>query len=207
MILRRPPASVMPPLPPITRALMFICAGIYFAITLLNLPIDTLALWPLSTGRFWPWQVVTYGFLHVDMLHLFFNTLGLWMFGSEIERLWGDRRYIQFLLASVVSAAGVQLVWSAMIGSGVPTIGASGALFGVLLAFGMLFPNRTVMLLIPPIPMKAKVLVAVYGALELLAGLSGRTGIAHFAHLGGMLGGFLMIRYWRGQAPFRRRRR
>jgi membrane associated rhomboid family serine protease len=207
MILRRPPASVMPPLPPITRALMFICAGIYFAITLLNLPIDTLALWPLSTGRFWPWQVVTYGFLHVDMLHLFFNMLGLWMFGSEIERLWGDRRYIQFLLASVVSAAGVQLVWSAMIGSGVPTIGASGALFGVLLAFGMLFPNRTVMLLIPPIPMKAKVLVAVYGALELLAGLSGRTGIAHFAHLGGMLGGFLMIRYWRGQAPFRRRRR
>jgi membrane associated rhomboid family serine protease len=197
----------MPPLPPITRALMFICAGIYFAITLLNLPIDTLALWPLSTGRFWPWQVVTYGFLHVDMLHLFFNMLGLWMFGSEIERLWGDRRYIQFLLASVVSAAGVQLVWSAMIGSGVPTIGASGALFGVLLAFGMLFPNRTVMLLIPPIPMKAKVLVAVYGALELLAGLSGRTGIAHFAHLGGMLGGFLMIRYWRGQAPFRRRRR
>jgi membrane associated rhomboid family serine protease len=207
MILRRPPASVMPPLPPITRALMFICAGVYFAITLLNLPIDTLALWPLSTGRFWPWQVVTYGFLHVDMLHLFFNMLGLWMFGSEIERLWGDRRYIQFLLASVVSAAGVQLVWSAMIGSGVPTIGASGALFGVLLAFGMLFPNRTVMLLIPPIPMKAKVLVAVYGALELLAGLSGRTGIAHFAHLGGMLGGFLMIRYWRGQAPFRRRRR
>jgi membrane associated rhomboid family serine protease len=197
----------MPPLPPITRALMFICAGVYFAITLLNLPIDTLALWPLSTGRFWPWQVVTYGFLHVDMLHLFFNMLGLWMFGSEIERLWGDRRYIQFLLASVVSAAGVQLVWSAMIGSGVPTIGASGALFGVLLAFGMLFPNRTVMLLIPPIPMKAKVLVAVYGALELLAGLSGRTGIAHFAHLGGMLGGFLMIRYWRGQAPFRRRRR
>jgi membrane associated rhomboid family serine protease len=207
MILRRPPASVMPPLPPITRALMFICAGIYFALTLLYLPIDTLALWPLSTGRFWPWQVVTYGFLHVDMLHLFFNMLGLWMFGSEIERLWGDRRYIQFLLASVVSAAGVQLVWSAMIGSGVPTIGASGALFGVLLAFGMLFPNRTVMLLIPPIPMKAKVLVAVYGALELLAGLSGRTGIAHFAHLGGMLGGFLMIRYWRGQAPFRRRRR
>jgi membrane associated rhomboid family serine protease len=207
MILRCLPAALMPPLPPITRALMFICAGIFFAINLLSLPFDTLALWPLATGRFWPWQVVTYGFLHVDMLHLFFNMLGLWMFGSEIERLWGDRRYIQFLLASVVSAALVQLLWSAMIGSGVPTIGASGALFGVLLAFGMLFPNRTVMLLIPPIPMKAKVLVAVYGALELLAGLSGRTGIAHFAHLGGMLGGFLMIRYWRGQAPFRRRRR
>jgi membrane associated rhomboid family serine protease len=207
MILRRLLEHAMPPLPPITRALMFICAGVYFAIALFNVPIDALALWPLSTDRFWPWQVVTYGFLHADMLHLFFNMLGLWMFGSEIERLWGDRRYMQFLLASVVSAALVQLVWSAMIGSRVPTIGASGALFGVLLAFGMLFPNRTVMLLIPPIPMKAKVLVAVYGALELFAGLSGRTGIAHFAHLGGMLGGFLMIRYWRGQAPFRRRRR
>jgi membrane associated rhomboid family serine protease len=197
----------MPPLPPITRALMFICAGIYFAINLLNLPFDTLALWPLSTDRFWPWQLVTYGFLHVDLLHLFFNMLGLWMFGSEIERLWGDRRYMQFLLASMVSAALVQLLWSAMIGSRSPTIGASGALFGVLLAFGMLFPNRTVMLLIPPIPMKAKVLVAIYGALELFSGLTGRTGIAHFAHLGGMLGGFLMIRYWRGQLPFRRRRR
>jgi membrane associated rhomboid family serine protease len=197
----------MPPLPPITRALMFICAGIYFAIKLLQLPFDTLALWPLSTDRFWPWQLVTYGFLHVDMLHLFFNMLGLWMFGSEIERLWGDRRYIQFLLASAVSAALVQLLWSAMIGSRAPTIGASGALFGVLLAFGMLFPNRTVILLIPPIPMKAKMLVAIYGALELFSGLFGPTGIAHFAHLGGMLGGFLMIRYWRGQLPFRRRRR
>jgi membrane associated rhomboid family serine protease len=207
MIRRCPTALPMPPLPPITRALMFICAGIYFAINLLNLPFDTLALWPLSTDRFWPWQLVTYGFLHVDLLHLFFNMLGLWMFGSEIERLWGDRRYIQFLLASMVSAALVQLLWSAMIGSRSPTIGASGALFGVLLAFGMLFPNRTVMLLIPPIPMKAKVLVAIYGALELFSGLTGRTGIAHFAHLGGMLGGFLMIRYWRGQLPFRRRRR
>jgi membrane associated rhomboid family serine protease len=197
----------MPPLPPVTKALMFICAGIYFAINLLSVPIDLLALWPLATGHFWPWQVVTYAFLHVDMLHLFFNMLGLWMFGSEIERLWGQRRYIQYLLAGAISAALVQLAWNAVIGARVPTIGASGALFAVLLAFGMLFPNRTVMLLIPPIPMKAKVLVAVYGALELIAGLTGRTGIAHFAHLGGMLGGFLMIRYWRGQAPFSRRRR
>jgi membrane associated rhomboid family serine protease len=197
----------MLPLPPVTRALIFVCAGVFLAINLLGLPIDTLALWPPATGRFWPWQLVTYAFLHIEALHLFFNMLGLWMFGSEIERLWGERRYIQFLLASVVSAALVQLVWTALIGTYVPTIGASGALFGVLLAFGMLFPNRTVMLLIPPIPMKARTLVIVYGAIELFSGLSGRTGIAHFAHLGGMLGGFLMIRYWRGQPPFRRRRR
>jgi membrane associated rhomboid family serine protease len=198
----------MPPLPPVTKAFMLACTAVFCAQLLLGRWLEALfALWPLASGNFMPWQVLSYAFLHGDIAHLFFNMLGLWMFGSEIERLWGDRRYIQFLLASMVSAALVQLVWSAMIDSRAPTIGASGALFGVLLAFGMLFPNRTVMLLIPPIPMKAKVLVAIYGALELFAGLSGRTGIAHFAHLGGMLGGFLMIRYWRGQLPFRRRRR
>ena len=95
----------------------------------------------------------------------------------------------------------------ALIGSSAPTVGASGALYGLLLAFGMLFPNRTIQLLIPPIPMKAKVYVAIFGGLELLMGLGGPSGVAHFAHLGGMLGGFLMIRYWRGQAPFPRRRR
>ena len=89
----------------------------------------------------------------------------------------------------------------------VPTVGASGALFGLLLAFGMLFPNRIIVPLIPPIPMKARTFVIVFGVIELLFGLSGRSGVAHFAHLGGMLGGFLMIRYWRGQAPFGSRRR
>ena len=86
-------------------------------------------------------------------------------------------------------------------------MGASGALYGLLLAFGMLFPNRTVMLLIPPIPMKARTFVIVFGTIELVLGLYGRSGVAHFAHLGGMLGGFLMIRYWRGQAPFGASRR
>jgi membrane associated rhomboid family serine protease len=197
----------MPPLPPVTKALMLIAVGMFFADLLMPALRVLLALWPLATGYFWPWQVVTYAFLHADVLHLFFNMFGLWMFGAEIERLWGDKRYIQFLVASVLSAALVQLAWSAAIGSRIPTVGASGALFGLLLAFGMLFPNRTIMPLFPPIPMKAKVFVAVFGALELLLGLSGRSGIAHFAHLGGMLGGFLMIRYWRGQAPFGRRRR
>jgi membrane associated rhomboid family serine protease len=89
----------------------------------------------------------------------------------------------------------------------VPTVGASGALFGLLLAFGMLFPNRIIVPLIPPIPMKARTFVIVFGVLELVLGLYGRSGVAHFAHLGGMLGGFLMIRFWRGQAPFGSRRR
>ena len=144
--------------------------------------------------------------MHGDMLHLFFNMLALWMFGAEIERLWGARRYIHFLLASALAAAAVQLLWTLMIGSRAPTVGASGATFGLLLAFGMMFPNRTIMPLFPPIPMKAKYFVALFGALELIFGVTGGSGIAHFAHLGGMLGGFLMIRYWRGQAPFGRRR-
>jgi membrane associated rhomboid family serine protease len=198
----------MPFLPPVTKILMLVCVGMYALAVLLRPTLELLfALWPLASGMFWPWQIVTYAFLHGDPFHLFFNMFGLWMFGAEIEHLWGQRRYLQFLLASVLAAALVQLVWTAVIGSRVPTVGASGALFGLLLAFAMLFPNRTIMPLFPPIPMKAKVFVAVFGALELLLGLQGRSGIAHFAHLGGMLGGFLMIRYWRGQLPFGRRRR
>jgi membrane associated rhomboid family serine protease len=196
----------MPSLPPVTKALILICVGIFCAQFLLPNVLEAwFALWPLQSGRFMPWQLVSYSFLHGDPTHLFFNMLALWMFGSEIERLWGTKRYMQFLLASALSAAAVQLLWTALMGSRAPTVGASGATFGLLLAFGMLFPNRTIMPLFPPIPMKAKVFVAIFGTLELVLGVTGRSGIAHFAHLGGMLGGFLMIRYWRGQAPFWRR--
>ncbi len=201
----------MPPIPPVTRTLLIACVAIFFAGALLPSvfrPLEMmLALWPLQSGLFLPWQVVTYGFLHGDGFHLFFNMFGLWMFGSEIERLWGQRRYLQFLLASLLTAAAAQLLVTFLMGSRLPTVGASGALYGLLLAFGMMFPNRTIVPLFPPIPMKAKTFVIVFGALELVLGLSGRSGVAHFAHLGGMLGGFLMIRYWRGQPPFGGRRR
>ena len=160
------------------------------------------ALYPLGSGNFWPWQLVSYGFLHGDMMHLFFNMLGLWMFGSELERLWGRNRYLQMLLASVITAALVQLIFTMLTGSRAPTVGASGALFGLLLSFGMLFPDRIIMPLFPPIPMKARTFVMVFGGLELLFGLSGRSGVAHFAHLGGMLGAWLMISWWRGKLPF-----
>ncbi len=166
-------------------------------------PLDRIfALWPLSSGNFAPWQVLSYAFLHGDMTHLFFNMLGLWMFGSELERLWGQRRYLHMLLAGALAAAAVQMLFTLLVSSRAPTVGASGALFALLLAFGMLFPNRVIMPLFPPIPMKARTFVAVFGGLELLFGLLGRDGVAHFAHLGGMAGAFLMIRYWRGQSPF-----
>ena len=195
----------MPPIPPLTQALMLICTAVFCVDQFVRLEI-LFALWPLQSGLFWPWQLVSYGFLHGSILHLFFNMFGLWMFGSELERRWGRNRYAQFLLASLLAAAATQLLVTGLSGSNVPTVGASGALFGLLLAFGMLFPNRIIVPLIPPIPMKARTFVIVFGVLELVLGLYGRSGIAHFAHLGGMLGGFLMIRWWRGQAPFGRRR-
>ena len=197
----------MPPMPPITQALLIANVAIFVLDQLLlgGMLSQWFALWPLGPN-FAPYQVVSYAFLHGSMMHLFFNMLGLWMFGSELERVWGGKRYLQFYAASLLAAAGMQLVVNMLIGSPYPTVGASGALFGMLLAFGMMFPNRTIMPLFPPIPMKAKTFVVVFGALELLLGVTGtQSGVAHFAHLGGMLGGWLMIRYWRGQSPFGRR--
>lgn len=195
----------MPPLPPVTQALLLVNTGVFCLQFLFGFWVERLfALWPIGAG-FMPWQLLTYAFLHGSMGHLFFNMLGLWMFGSELERVWGRNRFIQFYLASVLTAAVTQLLMLLVLGSVVPTVGASGGLYGLLLAFGMLFPNRTIMPLFPPIPMKAKVFVAVFGGIELFFGVFGSaSGVAHFAHLGGMLGGWLMIRYWRGQLPFRR---
>lgn len=196
----------MPALPPITQALLLINVALFAVDVLLGGVLSALfALWPVDSGRFMPWQLVSYGFLHGSIGHLFFNMLGLWMFGAELERIWGGKRYLQFYFACILTAALTQLLVG-LIAGGAPTVGASGALFGLLMAFGMMFPNRIIMPLFPPIPMKAKIFVAVFGGLELLFGVTGtQSGVAHFAHLGGMLGGFLMIRYWRGQAPFGRR--
>jgi membrane associated rhomboid family serine protease len=196
----------MPPIPPLTKSLMLACTAIFCLQAFLSLD-RWLALWPLGSGLFMPWQVVSYAFLHGGMGHLFFNMLGLWMFGAELERLWGQRRYWQFLLAGALAAAAAQLLVTALTGSMTPTVGASGSLFALLLAYGMLFPNRMIVPLFPPIPMKARTFVIIFGALELALGLYDSGSVAHFAHLGGMVGGFLMIRYWRRQPPFGSRRR
>jgi membrane associated rhomboid family serine protease len=202
----------MPPIPPITKWLLIVNVAVFFIADLLQQTAiggsvrGLFALWPIGHG-FLPWQVVTYAFLHGDFLHLLFNMFGLWTFGSELERLWGEKRFVQFYTASVLTAALTQLVITGITGSPHPTIGASGGIYGLLLGFGMMFPNRQIMLLLPPIPMKAKTYVWVFGALELWMGVRLADGVAHFAHLGGMLGAFLLIRYWRGQPPFRGRRR
>jgi membrane associated rhomboid family serine protease len=158
------------------------------------------ALWPLGSPRpdFQIWQLLSYGFLHGGLGHIFFNMFGLWMFGRDIEQALGARRFAIYYLTCVAGAAVVQLIVAALQGGIYPTVGASGGVFGLLLAYAMFFPNRTVMLLIPPIPMRARNFVLLYGLLELYLGVSGRTpGVANFAHLGGMLFGFILLRHWR----------
>ncbi|MGV3492679.1 MAG: rhomboid family intramembrane serine protease [Ramlibacter sp.] len=165
-----------------------------------------LALWPLESGRFAPWQLVSYSFLHGGLAHLAFNMFGLWMFGAELEQVWGPRRFATFYFCSVLAAAVTQMAVSQFSGSTVPTVGASGGLFGLLVGFAIVFPQRRITPLFPPIPMPAPVFVALYGGIELLLGVTGSaSGIAHFAHLGGIAGGWLVLRYWRGLPPFSRR--
>lgn len=159
-----------------------------------------LALWPVQSAlaEFYPWQLVTYGFLHGNTMHLMFNMFTLWMFGRELELIMGQRRFLTYYMVCVVGAGIVQLIVTGLAGSPYPVVGASGGVFGLLLAFGMAFPNRMILLLIPPIPMKAKYMVILFGLLELYLGLSGRSpGVANFAHLGGMLFGFLLIQKWK----------
>lgn len=184
--------------------------------------IETFALWPMGTPRyvdgiiglqevprFELWQLVTYSFLHGNLLHLFFNMFALWMFGSLIETVWGSRRFLYYYFTCVIGAALVQLVVASAQAQGIyPTIGASGGVFGILLAFGLRFPNQYILLLIPPVPIKAKWFVLIYGAIELYLGITGtQAGVAHFAHLGGMLAGLLLILYWRGRLPWKPRHR
>lgn len=160
------------------------------------------ALWPYGVpgSPFAPWQLLTYGFLHGGIGHIFFNMLGLWMFGSQIENLMGSQRFIIYYLTCVIGAGIVQLLVGYGSGEIYPTVGASGGIFGILLAYGLSFPNRTVLLLIPPIPMKAKYFVILFGLLSLFMGISGAgPGVAHFAHLGGMLFGFGLLQYWKQQ--------
>ncbi len=208
-------------IPPSTQALIIVNVLVYLLQLVTNDAVTRalsgpFGLWPLSTdfgatSHFQLWQLVTYAFLHDSrsIAHLFFNMLALFMFGSDIERMWGSRRYLTYYFVCVVSAAVAQLLVTGLSGgTPYPTIGASGGVFGLLLAFGMMFPRRMVVLLFPPIPMPAWLLVTLYGALELLLGITGtQAGVAHFAHLGGMAGGFLLIQYWRGRLPIKPGRR
>ncbi len=191
-------------MPPLIQALLITNVLVFVLLQMLGPAVTGwLALWPVATGLFAPWQLATYAFVHANLMHLAFNMFGLWMFGSELERVWGARRLGLFYAASVLAAALAQLVVTALMGSGAPTVGASGGLFGLLVGFAMVFPHRKIVPLLPPIPMPAWLFVTLYGLVELTLGVTGSaSGVAHFAHLGGLVGGWLVIRYWRGLLPF-----
>lgn len=190
-------------MPPVTGALLGANVLVFMLQLAGGLPlVEHFALWPPATSGprsgpgFELWQLVSYSFLHGSLLHLMFNMLALYTFGRDVERLFGSRWYLQFYFASVVAAALSHLVVTGSMGAPpFPTVGASGGVYGVLLAYGIYFPRRTVLLLFPPIPLPARVFVVLFAALELYFGVTGTaSGVAHFAHLGGMLGGWLMIR-------------
>ena len=180
---------------------LLIINGVVFALQQISprFLLINFALWPAgpSNSPFMPWQLVTYGFLHGNLMHIAFNMFALWMFGRELEVMMGPRRFLTYFFTCVIGAGIVQLIVAHFQGGLYPTVGASGGVFGILLAYGLAFPNRMIMLMFPPIPMKAKYFVLVFGLLELYLGISGNApGVANFAHLGGMLFGFLLLRYW-----------
>lgn len=156
--------------------------------------VTVFALWPLGTG-FMPWQLITHAFLHASIIHLAFNMYGLWIFGRELEHLLGRRLFLQLYFISILTAGITQLLFTYLTGNTYPTVGASGGVFGILLAYGMFFPNRILMLLFPPVALPARLFVIIFAGIELILGVTGTAaGVAHFAHLGGMVGGYLVIR-------------
>jgi membrane associated rhomboid family serine protease len=197
---------MFPPLPPATRALLLINVAVYLLQQVAGPFMEQwFALWPLGSGQFHAWQLITYGFMHDprSLAHIFFNMFALFMFGGALERYWGGRRMIFYYLVCVLSAALTQLAVEVVSGAGEQTIGASGGVFGVLLAFAWYFPRQRLFVIPIPIPIPAWLLVTVYGFLELFLGVTGREqSVAHFAHLGGMLGGALCILYWRARRRF-----
>ena len=192
-------------MPPATQALLIANVAVFMLqFTMGGSLIAWFALWPPVTGvsalpSFQPWQLVTYGFLHGGLAHIFFNMFALYMFGSDVERLFGSRFFLAYYLVSVIAAGVCHLVVSSWMGAApYPTVGASGGIYGLLLAFAVYFPHRRVLLIFLPIPMPARVFVAIFALVELAFGVTGtQSGVAHFAHLGGMAGGWLMIEYRR----------
>lgn len=197
---------------------------VMLVVTMLNRPLmyEKFALWFPASPFFEWWQPVTHMFMHSGFFHLFFNMYALYIFGSVLERVWGPKKFLLFYFVTGLGAAlvhtGVQwieyqsamdMLQSALQPAEsdimavrniifVPTVGASGAVYGVLLGFAMLYPDTILRLWFPPIALKAKWLVIIFGAIEIVLGITSTgAGIAHFAHLGGLIFGFILLMYWK----------
>ena len=160
------------------------------------------ALWPVSTPMFEPYQIFTSMFLHAPsfemFFHILFNMFALFMFGRVLENVWGPKKFLFYYLACGVGASAAHLLMQQLMGGFVPAVGASGAVMGIMVAFGYLFPNTELMIMPIPIPVKAKWVVIGYVLLDLFGGFGKIAGdnIAHFAHLGGALTGFIIVLIW-----------
>ena len=212
--------SILGSMPPVVKNLLIINILMY-AITALtgNWMYENFALFYFKSPFFKPFQLVTHMFMHGGFTHIFFNMYTLFIFGGVLERVWGSQKFLFYYFVTGIGAALLHLgvmyfqlqgyLADAQAGDlmatanirallTTPTVGASGAIYGLLLAYGMLFPNNIMQLIFPPVALKAKWFVLIFGALELLLGLSGRGGnVAHFAHLGGMIFGYFLILYWK----------
>jgi membrane associated rhomboid family serine protease len=206
----------MPQLPLITRILLIVNVLIFLAqMASGDVLLAHFALWPLGPHQpmrldndsvtmvgFEPWQLISYGFLHGGVPHIAFNMLALWMFGGPVENALGARRYTFYYFACVLGAAVAQLIVTHFFQPDdfYPTLGASGGVFGLLLAFAILYPQARVFLFFIPAPVPARIAVVGYMIIELVLGVTGtQAGVAHFAHLGGALVGFVLIAIWRSR--------
>ncbi len=207
-------------IPPVVKNLIIINIIMFVATLLIgNVMYEKFSLFYFKSNLFRPYQLLTHMFMHGDFFHILFNMYTLFIFGSVLESVWGGKKFLFYYLVTGLGAAllhsgvmyleaasfirsleagnimaqvGLQNLYST------PTVGASGAIYGLLLAYGMLFPNNIMQLIFPPIALKAKYFVLIFGALELFLGISGAgSNIAHFAHLGGMIFGYFLIVYWR----------
>ena len=192
-------------MPPVVKNLLIINVLVFMATALLPVG-DTIryygALW-VGLAPFRSYQFVTYMFLHGNLEHLFFNMFALWMFGRTLEWELGSRCFLVYYMVCGVGAALIQAAIAWGMGDPMVLVGASGAVMGLLLAFGVLHPNAMIVLIFPPIPMKAKWFVIIYGVIELLLGWRGAGHIAHFAHVGGMLWGLGLLYWWRWRRTIR----
>ena len=204
--------SFGPPLTPMVKKLIIITSAVflltyipatYFGVDPFNY-LEWFGLWSgLVIRRFYVWQLVSYLFLHGGWFHIIFNLFALWMFGSDLESKWGGRKFLTYYFVTGVGAGILDVTLNALFPPAIagPTIGCSGAVYGLLLAYGMLFPERVIYLYMV-IPIKAKWFVVIMGAIELYSSIhSPGSDISHFAHLGGMLFGFLFLRG--GSLPYR----
>ena len=193
--------------PPVVKNLIIINALVFMATALLPVG-EVIERWgALAVGMarfpFHAYQLVTYMFLHGNLEHIFFNMFALWMFGRTLEYELGSQRFLTYYMVCGIGAALIQtgIAWG--MHEPMQVVGASGAVMGLLLAFGVLHPNAVIMLLFPPIPMKAKWFVIIYGVIELFLGWRGVGNVAHFAHVGGMLWGLALLWWWRRRGIIR----